>query len=480
MSTKYKKTQSTLSAVFLSMTLDPNATKPLHAQLADALRAVILSKNNLSGARIPASRALAEELSVSRMTVTTAFDQLLSEGYLVARKGSGTFIADHIPHLAPPAPRIARAPAPSRPWLPFQPGLPDQSLFPHRLWARHLERAWRAPSAELLTKPDPFGWHPLRAAICEHLGAWRGLKCDAEQIIVTGGAWDAFDIICRAVFEPGQNAVIEDPGWSLLRLVLSNSGITPTPVRIGGEGLDASEFPDGVAAAIVTPSRHYPTGISMPLALRLALLDWASDNQALVIEDDYDSEFRYQGQPLPSLSGLDGLRHTIYLGSFSKLLSPAMRIGYMVVPTALIAAIKSYLSLIGSRASLTPQPALANFMDSGEFATHLRRMRRTYAKRQARLIRELGTAPDILVVRPDPSGMHLCCPLNSERPHRFSDTDIAAVGDANGLALRALSSHSVLRDPPQGLLLGYAAFDDNTLARAAQTLSDTLRRFIDR
>jgi GntR family transcriptional regulator/MocR family aminotransferase len=171
-------------------------------------------------------------------------------------------------------------------------------------------------------------------------------------------------------------------------------------VRIDKDGLDAERIPEDVSAAIVTPSRHYPTGTSMPFARRLALLDWARQNRTLIIEDDYDSEFRYQGQPLPSLSGLDGLQNTVYLGSFSKLLKPALRLGYMVVPEILIPPAQDYLSLTGSRASLTPQPALADFMDSGDFATHLRRMRRTYAKRQARLIADLADVAEFIEVTP--------------------------------------------------------------------------------
>ena len=204
------------------------------------------------------------------------------------------------------------------------------------------------------------------------------------------------------------------------------------------------------------------------------MLDWARQTKGLVIEDDYDSEFRYQGHPLPSLAGLDGLQNTIYLGSFSKLLSPVLRIGYLVLPLALVERAHNYLEKVGSRASLVPQPALAAFMNSGEFATHLRRCRRSYAKRQDVLVKALTDTSHLLTVNPDSSGMHLCCPLTPEMQSRASDVDLSRRGAENGLTLRPLSNYSSLPNPQQGLLLGYAAFDENTLSEAARVLLTVL------
>lgn len=474
MSNTEEKYQSTLDAALFGLTLERSTTRPLHGQLTDALREILSTMKGVSGLRLPSSRALAEELSVSRMTVTTAYDQLIAEGYLTTRKGAGTFVAEHLPHLVRPLPHVQKNDSLPTDWLPFQPGLPDQSLFPHRLWARHLERAWRNPGQDLLVKEDLFGWYPLREAVCAHLSAWRGLQCDPEQVIITAGAWEAFDIITDAVLAPGQNVAIEDPGWAATRYTFERAGLTTHPIRVDAEGLNPAEIPRGVLGVIITPSRHYPTGCSMPLPRRLELLSWADRNGAVIIEDDYDSEFRYQGQPLPALAGLDGLRRTLYMGSFSKLLSPALRIGYLVVPEKLIGPIHRHMSMTGSRASLVPQPALAAFMDSGEFATHLRRMRRIYAKRQAKLIEALQDAASLLVLRPDPSGMHLCVPLREKLSRKISDQVISAEGAKRKLSLRALSSHSVLPDPPQGLLLGYAAFDHETLDKAARSLCSLL------
>ncbi|WP_299671865.1 PLP-dependent aminotransferase family protein [uncultured Roseobacter sp.] len=475
MSNTDKKSQSNFNTALFGVSLDRGAAQPLHVQLTDTLRRLVLAHPHACGARLPASRTLAAELSVSRMTITTAYDQLLGEGYLSARAGGGTFVADHLPHLSPPAPPASALPAPPQRPRPFQTGLPDPALFPHRIWARHLERAWRAPEADLLATPDPFGWYPLRQAISAHLAAWRGLDCDPAQIIVTAGASDAFDLLFRTTLPTGSPVIMEDPGWSPLRVALKRAALKTQALRIDADGLDPARLPRA-RAAIVTPSRHFPTGRAMPLARRLALLDWARTGDALLIEDDYDSEFRYEGQPLPSLSGLDRLQRTVYLGSFSKLFSAALRLGYVVIPTALIDVACKRLQQAGTHASLVPQPALANFMDSGEFATHLRRCRRTYAKRQAHLLAELAPLRAHLDLRPDRSGMHLCVALKPALASHKTDRDIAAACATAGLTVRALSAHSVLPDPPQGLLLGYAGFDDAALSAAARTLTDVICR----
>lgn len=466
MANNTKNSQSNWQAALFGITLSREGGAPLHVQLIEALRALILSGQH-SGARLPPSRGLARELSVSRMTVTTAYDQLIAEGYLTARRGAGTFVAEDLPHLATPAPRAATQPARPAEVLPFQPGLPDATLFPHREWARHLDRAWRAPEPALLMRPDLFGWPALRVSIAEHLAVWRGLECHADQIVITAGAWEGFDILCHGVLPAGTLWATEDPGWPVLHDLLRRAGARPVPLRVDAEGLDPARLPQGAGAVSVTPSRQYPTGVAMPLARRLALLSWARGAGGLVIEDDYDSEFRYQGKPLPALSGIDGLRHTVYMGSFSKLLSPALRIGYMVLPERLIGPVRAYMARVGARASLLPQPALAGFMASGEFATHLRRMRRVYAGRQAHLLRALAPVADLLGLGPEPSGMHLVARFGAGLA---PDQAVAAKARAAGLSLRALSEHAQLPEPPQGLVLGYTAHDDARMAEAAERL----------
>ena len=475
MSNTDKIHQSNFDAALLGIALERTAPDSLQAQLTEGLRHIILNDPGTSGARLPASRKLAGELSVSRTTVQIAYDQLISEGYLTSRMGSGTFVADNLPHLSPPVTKPAGPRPKAQAWHPFHTGIPDQALFPYQSWARHLERAWRAPENALLARPDPMGWYPLRQAIADHLSAWRGLPCDPGQVLITSGAWEAFELICRALLPGGSAVAVEDPGWSPLREVLDACGAHACSLRTDHEGLNPADIPTGVAAAIVTPSRHYPTGATMPLARRAALLDWAQQTGGLVVEDDYDSEFRYKGHPLPSLAGLDGLRHCIYIGSFSKLLSPALRIGYAVLPQTHVDPARHHLARTGTRASLIPQPALASFMTSGEFATHLRRMRRIYARRQEYLLSELAPLSDLLDLSPDPAGMHLCARLTPKLAGRITDRHIAARAQERGVFLRALSSHSALPDPPQGLLLGYAGHDEAALGAAAHTLARLLR-----
>lgn len=467
--------QSNLDRKLFSLSLDVSDREPLQAQLLEALRTIILNDPSQSGVRFPASRTLAAELSVSRTTVQAVYDQLISEGYLSARRGSGTFIADDLPHLTPPTPRSAGAKHVAKPWRPFQTSLSDQSLLPHKTWARHLERAWSVPDPKLLARSDPLGWYPLREAIADHLTAWRQLDCEPEQVVITSGAGDSLELIFRGLFGDQTSLALEDPCWPRIHGILESAGTQVHPVRIDEQGFDAARIPDGVTAAIVTPSRHFPTGINLTLPRRMALLDWATRNGAVVIEDDYDSEFRYRGQPLPSLAGLDQLRHTIYLGSFSKLVSFALRIGYVVLPKGLLERARTYLGRVGSRASLVPQPALAELMLSGEFAMHLRRMRRIYAKRQNHLIKALEPVGDLLDIRPDPSGMHLCVPLLPKLKRKATDQNVCAAASSVGLEIGALSKHSILPDKPQALLLGYAAFDEETLSDASTKLITVLK-----
>lgn len=472
MANSENKFRSNLDAALLGLTLDRAASRPLHQQLTEALRSLVLT-GSYNGQCLPASRTLANELGVSRITVTSAFEQLNSEGYLVARQGAGTYIAEHLPQLETPPPRLERAVARPLAFQPFLAGVPDQADFPHRIWARELDRAWRKPEAGLLGQADAFGWLPLRSAIAEHLAAWRGLECHPEQVVITGGAWDGFDFLRGAGVLQGERIAMEDPGWPTLHSWIERSGMQAVPLRIDAEGFDPHAIPRGVGCAIVTPSRHYPTGIAMPLARRLALLHWAEAEGGLIIEDDYDSEFRYQGQPLPSLAGLDGLRRVVYMGSFSKLLSPSLRIGYLVLPEPCLSAVRDYLSVTGSRASLLPQPALAAFMDSGEFATHLRRMRRLYARRQQLLLRELIPVSDLIQVQPDAAGMHLCLPMQNAL--NASDQQVVTEAKGAGLVLGALSAHAKLPEPPQALLVGYAAFTATQLSEATKRLIYVLR-----
>ncbi|UYV37010.1 PLP-dependent aminotransferase family protein [Rhodobacteraceae bacterium D3-12] len=468
--------QSSFQAALFALSLDRASATPLHAQLTDALRKLILSGRAPLGARLPASRMLAAELSISRMTATTALDQLTAEGYLEARAGSGTFVAADLPHIAPPRPALANTPLPKpRTPLPFHAAIPDLALFPHKLWARHLERAWRAPDAAMLALPDPAGYAPLRRAITEHLSAWRGMEVEPQQVILTSGAAEAFELVARSLLAPGDTVLTEDPGFPPMRQAMQMTGLAPLAQPVDEDGFDiataASRAPDA-RAALVTPSRHYPLGLTLPLSRRLALIDWAQERDALIIEDDYDSEFRYVGQPLPALAALDHGGRVFYIGSFSKLLSPALRLAYLVVPRRRLEAVERTMGSFRHTASMVPQPALANFMQSGEFAVHLRRMRRIYARRQKALLASLARhLPDHLVAQSEPSGMHIVARPGPAltRP----DTEISTLAANNGLTLRALSPYFE-SNPQQGFIMGFAGFDESTLESAVKRLAALL------
>lgn len=323
-----------------------------------------------------------------------------------------------------------------------------------------------------------MGWYPLREAAAHHLGLWRNLECTPEQIVITSGSSEAFEVVFKDLFPSVLNVAIEDPSWPKTPLILKGLNRVPHSLPIDDQGFDPQHIPPNCRAVVVTPSRHYPTGIPLAMARRAALLDWAHRQGGIVIEDDYDSESLYKGRPLPSLAGMDGLRSIVCLGSFSKLMSPGLRLGYLVVPRKYIAQARAYLSKFGARASLIPQPAMAAFMNEGAFAIHLKRMRRTYSRRQSLLVAALAPINDLSHVAADPAGMHLCIPLRSALVKQCSDQEIAMIARGEGLVIEPLSTYYAHSPTRQALLLGYAAFDDKNLIQAAGPLCDMVRKLV--
>ena len=453
---------------------DRRSDVPIFEQICTALRSRIRSGALATGARLPATRALAGDLGVARATVVTAYEQLVAEGYLMARRGSGYTVCAmgevELPAKGTPTPPADLS---ERGDLLLEAGQPDMRLFPHRAWAKAVARLCRTRPEDMLMGCGRFGHPELRQAIAAHVNDWRGIAARPDQVLVTSGATEALDICLSALASSTGAVGVEDPGYPPIRRFAQAQGRRIRDLALDSQGAEVPTTGDGTDVVVLTPSHQYPLGGAMSAGRRQEFVRWAAQSQGWIIEDDYDSEFRYQGQPLPSLAGLDGLRRTIYMGSFSKLLSPTLRIGYLVLPEALVGRVRDYLAVTGARASLMPQPALARFMAQGEFATHLRRMRRVYARRQAALLAALP-GPEWLGVGPDPSGMHLVAGLGPRLQGRVSDRAIAERATARGLALRALSSHAILPDPPQGLLLGYAGFDEDTLGHAGRTLGALL------
>jgi len=484
----------------LALSVDKRDARPAYAQLYRRIRELILAGTFKANERLPSTRGLASDLGLSRTTVNAAYDQLLSEGYIRARRGAGVYVTDLPPdrlllvqkpdrpppdnpperHQAPPSSsplhRKAEEPAPR----PFQPYAVAFEQFPHQLWARLLSRTWRSPPSDLLWRADPFGHYPLRAAIAEHLRVWRGIACSAEQIAITCGIGDALDVVLRAMDCRGETVWLEDPGFAEMRNAITANGYKAAPMPVDGDGLDvdraARTCPDA-RAAIVTPSRQFPLGMTLSLARRLALLDWAQRRDAWVIEDDFDSEYRFSGQPLSPLMALDESDCVIYLGSFSKVMLRSLRLGYIVCPPSFVAQVRTVLERHGAKASLIAQPALAQFISSGEFAAYIRKTRRLYAKRLGTLRTSLQDMLEKeLIVQKQTGGLHLTAEMSHDLCARTTDTALSHKAREAELVVPALSTYYAEKPAKQGFLLGFAGFDEETIRDSVERFAGIIHR----
>ncbi|MCJ2053671.1 PLP-dependent aminotransferase family protein [Methylobacterium sp. J-070] len=483
----------------LSVSLDAASPSPLHAQLREALRAAILDRRLPRGARLPPSRMLAADLGCARGTVVLALEQLTAEGYLTARIGSATRVAATIPDDAvpravtadPPAaalpPSLSRrgarlvGAAPRRfmagPDVPdaFALGRPAVDAFPYPVWARLLQAEWRHGPIE---RPDPRGSPALRGAIAAHLGQARGVVCEADEVIVTAGIRQSLRLIAELLLDPGETALVEEPGFPGIAQALAAAGLRPVPVPIGSGGLAAARAASLAPAArlaVVTPAHHYPLGQAMSLENRLDLLSWAETGSGWIVEDDYDGAYRYAGRPLAPLRTLDRSGRVIYVGSFSKLLLPAMGLSYLVLPRGLVAPVHHALTETGPAPPVIGQWALARFIEDGHLASHLRRTRRLYALRQAALVEAAGRIADGLVaITPMEGGMHLIARPGPAWPAGLTDTAATDALGRAGISAVALSAYYAGR-PAEGLLLGYAAVPERAMDPAMRLLAETLR-----
>jgi len=480
--------------------LDRASDVPLHRQLYEALRQAILEGRLRPGARLPSTRALAVELGSSRNTVLAAVEHLTDEGYLEGRVGAGTTVRGTLPeallHTRPgPAPSArngAGAPQLSRrgallirarsgPRLgaaarPFRPGAPAYDDDVIKRWGQLTARHWGGVGRHLLDYGDPMGFMPLREAIATYLREARAVRCEAGQVMVVSGSQHGLDLAVRLLLDPGDRAWLEDPGYLGARGALMAAAARLVPVPVDGEGLEVAR---GMRAApharlaYVTPSHQYPLGVTMSLARRLALLEWAHTRRAWIVEDDYDSEYRYTGRPLASLQGLDRHGRVIYIGTFSKVLFPALRLGYVVVPPALVDAFAAARGLVDRHPPSVTQAVLAEFIAEGSFARHVRRMRMRYAEQQAALVQAARRELDgVLEVSPAEAGMHLVGWL----PTGADDRAASAAALAAGIEAPALSSFRLRPSRSSGLLLGYAAWQPSELRAAAKTLAAALHR----
>lgn len=444
-----------LALASLQLSLDQNAKSALYQQLLQQLRQQIISGQLQADERLPSSRALAEQLQVSRITVLNAYEQLIAEGYLHSRPGAGVFVATTITKATTGKANIPYPDTPaSKPihYQGFSSG-PDTQAFPFPFWSRCLAKAWHSPDPALLSEHHPGGYWPLREQIASYLKRLRGINAKPEQIIVTAGHRDALQVINRLLCLPGDKVILENPGYPIQTRVVTTLGLQPVYTDVDEQGAQIPDY-QGPKLAILTASRQYPLGITMSGPRRHQWLHYAQQQSCWLIEDDYDNEFRYQGQPPPSMISLDQQQRTILMGSFSKLMFQHIRMGYLVLPEALAEAAQIAQMELGAMASVHIQPAIAAFLADHQFVSHMRRMSKLYESKRdylATLI-EQQLANYFAVARPD-SGMHLIATAK----HPMDDYQLELELNKQSIFCPALSRHyQDTKKAPQGFVMGFS------------------------
>ncbi|MDA9401480.1 MocR-like pyridoxine biosynthesis transcription factor PdxR [Bradyrhizobium sp. CCBAU 45389] len=464
----------------LPIRLDRARTTPLAAQIYSAIREGIENGRLASGARLPSWQDLAAQLGVSRGTVRVAYERLIAEQFAIGLGPAGTRVAERpsrspVPDWPPdaePLPELfyefGSAP------LVFQMGVPAQDAFPFKLWSRILTRETRRAAAAPVTYPDPRGDPELRKEVAAYLGLARGISCNPSQVLITGGFSGALGLAIRGLQLGSMGAWIEDPGFPLTRTALGLAGMAVTAVPVDAEGLNVAagvQTAAGAKLAVVTPGQQAPLGMTMSLSRRLALLDWARQSDAWIIEDDYLSELQLEGRAAPALASLDHGGRVLHIGSFSKTISPSLRLGFMVVPSGLSRRFAELAASLAPAPAAGMQRAVAEFLRDGHYLRHLRRMKRLYAARRESLLRCLREmAPDSIKVRAT-AGLAVVISL----PKSASDVDIASRAREFGLAPRPMSVWCMQAPRQQGLLLCVTNLNERRLPADCRRLLELAR-----
>lgn len=464
----------------LAFDLDPSGAEPLYLQIARRLRDAVAAGTLKPGARLPAARVLASQLSIARGTVDAAYAVLAGEGALQTRRGSaGTVISPHFKtRSAPPVQPALSFDSPSvadPPDRPLRMGVPALDAFPRKTWSTLTVQAARSAGVADMGYPDPAGLPDLRQAVAAYLGMARGLHSSADRVVITAGFQGALALTRQVLLKPGDAVWVEDPGYPPARQALEATGARLVPIRVDGQGLRVAAGRGAAPRArlaLVTPAHQSPLGVPLSLPRRLDLLSWASDANAWVLEDDYDGEFHYAGRPLPSLKSLDRDDRVIHCGSFSKTLHPGLRLGYVVPPGELLPAFLRAARLLAGGLPVLEQRVLARFIERGHFGRHLRRMRTLYGQRRQALITALeATLGDGFQVDAEPGGLHILL----RTPAEADDSRLARLAQDDGLAVTALSSLTVAHDVGKGLLLGFTNLDAADAPAIAYRLATALR-----
>ncbi|MBZ0286622.1 MAG: PLP-dependent aminotransferase family protein [Anaerolineae bacterium] len=474
--------------------LEADSPTPIYQQLYDYVRTAILSGQLQMGTRLPSTRALADELSVSRNTVLSAYDQLFAEGYLESVGGKGTFVTHTLPESLLTAqkptkgaaekakrvhtlserastlrvtPTMPSSPFARRPHQAFETGTPALDQFPYERWSKLVARHAQALHPQIMGYQHVAGYRPLREAIADHVLLARQVRCTPDQVIIVSGSQGGLYLAASVLLNAGDEAWVEDPGYLGARRALLAAGAKLVPIPVDRDGLDVdagiARSPDA-RMVYLTPSHQFPLGVTMSLRRRLDLLAWAKGHNAYVLEDDYDSEYRFSGRPLASLQGLNESESVIYVGTFSKVLFPTLRLGYLIVPPGLVDAFLAFRSATDYHLPMLEQLALADFIAEGHFTRHIRRMRTLYGARREMLIEALKNAP--LEIDAPETGMHFVGWL----PAGVSDRDVAKNAEAYQVRVLPVSTFTLEHPVRDGLILGYASVDEAEIRRGAEGL----------
>ncbi len=481
------------SAINPILTVDRKAAGPLYRQIYDGYRAAIMNGALRPGQRVPSTRGLASELGVSRISVLSAYAQLLAEGYFQSRVGTGTAVSRSLPdQTVSPEPRSAPVSTarrttgslskhPTHPdsienapwrrgWGAFGVGQVAFDHFPFQVWNSLMTRHSRNVSTKYLDYGDPMGLKGLREAIAVYLATARGVRCTADHIMIVSGSQQALDICTRALLSAGSRVWMEEPGYRFARSVFALNDCRIVPVPVDQEGLNVAlgiRRCRNARAALVTPSHQYPLGFTMSASRRLQLLDWADSSRAWIVEDDYDSEYQFENMPISCLQGLDRNARVIYIGTFSKVLFPSLRLGYLVIPSELVERFRAVRVAMDISPAIFHQAVLADFIREDHFSRHIRRMRLLYRERRNALVENLRSALGAGVeVTGEQAGMHLCVLLNG-----ICDREIAQRAALADLWLVPLSpSYVVSKGARHGFILGFGSTSAEAMPAAVKKL----------
>jgi GntR family transcriptional regulator/MocR family aminotransferase len=484
-----------LSAALIPfITVDRGGAAPLHRQIYDGFRAAILRGDLRQTQKVPSSRSLAIELRISRFPVLDAYGQLLAEGYFESRKGAGTFVARALPgqltSVGVDTGKLPPLDASSRPfshrcsllpryqvtpwrhgWGAFGVHQPALDQFPFEVWSRLAAKYSRSPRLHAIHNIDPLGSEPFREAICSYLRSARGIQCEAYQVMVVSGSQQSLEITARVLLDPRDRVWVEDPTYPLTRAVLLGAGCRLVPVPVDEQGMNIAagmKLCRKARAAFVTPSHHYPLGCTMSASRRVQLLNWAQSTGSWIVEDDYDSEYRYESMPIASLQGMDANRRVIYIGTFSKVLFPSLRVGYIVIPPDLVNQFMTVRFAMDIFPPYLNQEILTEFMRSGQFVRHIQKMRQLYKGRRTALVESLREVfGDRAEVHGAEAGMHVSVTFPATD---FSDTEVATKAAREGLWLWPLSPCYLSARPHQGFILGFGCTPAEQIPKAVERL----------